>query len=457
MTTTVGPRSPTHSPRLPSPPPFPEVQIGPQSPTGNPAGVSLAEPEDPSDYEQAAARRIRPGTKVADMHFGPPLVPLSKVSSILVYPRNYSQDAFTDCSQINSSFQLQEHCKALYHHNTKAENNITKPITRDTALVIAKSPPGVDDSLWLYELCRLLIQLTNSVIVAFYADDPPCSAETCKEMRASEWQYLCAVHNPPKACCAIDYSTHTLDWAGNQLTSKDNFPSRLTLGTAATGGSQGGLRVLTNIMRRCYRIFAHAWYQHRQVFWNVENSSGLYIYFKTVCEVYNLMPPESYTVPPEAEGLPSDDPEPSPPPSETPSEGTVINESITAAAPKVENPASTTTAANDEHDTSTTTISTGATTRRHKHTPSTGSAVTTITEDNEEHASMDDKDVPLTLPAVAKSNDKDHGSEAVAAGSADIEGLASGARNLHVGDEGGDDETARAVQDDDMHIEEAAS
>lgn len=50
-----------------------------------------------------------------------------------------------------------------------------------------------------------------------------------------------------------------------------------------------------------------------------------------------------------------------------------------------------------------TSISTGATTRRHKHTPSTGSAVTTIAEgdeDDKEHHSSD-KDVPVEVLSSA--------------------------------------------------------
>ena len=127
-------------------------------------------------------------------------------------------------------------------------------------------------------------------------------------MRASEWQYLCAVHDPPKSCSAIDYCCHTLDWAATTLTSSKLFPSRLGLGSAA--GGSGGERVLqsqmkelTNIFRRVYRIYAHAWFQHRDAFWRVEGKSGLYVFFKTVCDEYGLIQPENYTIPPEAEGL----------------------------------------------------------------------------------------------------------------------------------------------------------
>jgi hypothetical protein len=63
------------------------------------------------------------------------------------------------------------------------------------------------------------------------------------------------------------------------------------------------MRQLTNIFRRVYRIFAHAWFQHRDVFWDVESKGGLYIFFKTVCDTYNLIQPENYTIPAEAEGI----------------------------------------------------------------------------------------------------------------------------------------------------------
>lgn len=68
--------------RLPSPPPFPEVQIGPQSPT---VGDSSASQEQffttGTGADENATRRIRPGSKAADMASGPPLVPLSQVSN----------------------------------------------------------------------------------------------------------------------------------------------------------------------------------------------------------------------------------------------------------------------------------------------------------------------------------------------------------------------------------------
>lgn len=213
----------------------------------------------------------------------------------------------------------------------------------------------------------------NNLIIAFFAENPPCSSQTCPEMRASEWQYLCAVHDPPKSCCAIDYCCHTLDWATNTLTSPKYFPSRLTLGSEAGGGPQASMRHLTNIFRRLYRIFAHAWFQHRDVFWEVEGHDGLYVLFKTVCDMFSLIPEDNYTIPAEAEGLDVVQPK-----VEEPGDSkrlTILRKENENTFGDVEglDPA----------------ISTGATTRRHKHSPSTGSRVTTITESAE-----DPEDVP---------------------------------------------------------------
>ncbi|KAJ5569579.1 uncharacterized protein N7459_009009 [Penicillium hispanicum] len=353
--------SPSSSPRLPSPPPFTEVQIGPQSPSvgetfGNDADLLLGV----TGENDGSTRRIRPGTKATDMAFGPPLIPLS---------------------QLDSPFQLQEHLKALYHHFTKPEGSDTVvPITREVAIQLAEAPEGVDRSLWLYELCRFLTMKVNNLIIAFFAENPPCSSQTCPEMRASEWQYLCAVHDPPKSCCAIDYCCHTLDWATNTLTSPKYFPSRLTLGSEAGGGPQASMRHLTNVFRRLYRIFAHAWFQHRDVFWEVEGHDGLYVFFKTVCDMFSLIPEDNYTIPAEAEGPDAVQPQ---------TEETADFKRLTILRKENDNPFGTDAEGMDP------TPGTAATTRRHKHSPSTGSRVTTITESAEDSEDFPQLQAPL--------------------------------------------------------------
>jgi hypothetical protein len=179
------------------------------------------------------------------------------------------------------------------------------------------------------------------------------------------------VHDPPKSCCAIDYCCHTLDWAANTLTSPKHFPSRLALGTdQSTQHSQ--MRQLTNIFRRVYRIFAHAWYSHRDVFWHVEGRTGLYVFYKTVCDVYGLVPEDNYTIPSEAEGIePAAEPKPAAPPlimkREPSDSGSQISDNTLVEAMS-------------DH-----TLSTAGTTKRHRHSPSVGAtSVQTVVEESEE-------------------------------------------------------------------------
>ncbi|KAL3428399.1 MOB kinase activator-like 4 [Phlyctema vagabunda] len=336
----------TSSPRLPSPPPPTEIQIGAKSPSLSGAPASQESLMEQSIIEANATRRIHPGTKAADMAAGPPLIALS---------------------DLDSAFQLQEHLKALHYYYSKPSSDThTIPINRETARLISSQPEGVDRALWLYELCRFLINKCNDLIIGFLFDDPPCSATTCPEMRASEWQFLCAVHESPKSCCAIDYCCHTLDWATNIVTSQKIFPSRLSLGAGDAIDDRGaGVKHLVNIFRRLHRIFAHAWFQHRGVFWNVEGQTGLYVLFKTVCDGYELLPAENYKLPPEAEGLETIEEQKPPVPSIFKGEAPTGN----AMTPIEED-----------------FVNVGRThTRRHiRQSPSVGSAVPTVLESDEE-------------------------------------------------------------------------
>lgn len=358
--------SPSSSPRLPSPPPIAEDQLGPVSP-----GVSLF--DDGSNFpggsnaNSGASRRIRPGTKAEDMAEGPPLVELS---------------------DIDSAFQLTEHLKALhYSHTHPPDSHTIQPITLDIARELCTPPPGTSKDIWLYELGRFLIQKTNAIIIALFADAPPCSAQTCPEMRASEWQYLCAVHEPPKSCCAIDYCCHTLDWAAATLTSSKMFPSRLGLGSGS--GMQGGDKVLAqqmkeikNIFRRVYRIYAHAWFQHRDVFWRVEGKTGLYVFFKAVCDMYGIIESDNYTIPAEAEGqAPEEQDEP-----ETPS--------TAVEAPRLLQRGEQF-GSDGQEPVGNSVIAMGDTTKRHRHTMSDrASSVSTVIQEEAEEEEEQEEEPP---------------------------------------------------------------
>ncbi|KAL7963347.1 Mob1/phocein [Trichoderma compactum] len=336
------------SPRLPSPPPPAEIQIGPNSPSGGPAATLATTEMEQLHLDASSSRRIHPGTKAADMAAGPPLVPLS---------------------ELDSPFQLQEHLAALHYHSTASG---TQPLTRASALQLAQPPPGIDRTLWLYELCRFLISQCNSLIVGFLFDTPPCSASTCPEMRASEWQFLCAVHEQPKSCCAIDYCCHTLDWAANVVSDQKIFPSRFVV-VNDIHSKNVGVKSLVNVFRRLHRIFAHAWFQHRSVFWAVEGQTGLYVFFKTVCDLYDLLPAENYKLPPEAEGL------------EAPPEFEVMTNR--APPPQILKPQTSQPSGGELEDDGSHGSVNRTNTRRHiRSSPSTGSSVTTVMEAEEEDA-----------------------------------------------------------------------
>ena len=371
------PISPSSSPRLPSPPPIAEDQSGPTSP-----GLSLYSNKFPGGAAEAS-RRIRPGTKAEDMAEGPPV---------------------TELMDIDSAFQLTEHLKALHHSFTHPyDTQTTTPITADLARQLAHPPQHTAKEIWLYELGRFLIQKTNAIIVALFSDTPACSAATCHEMRASEWQYLCAVHDPPKSCSAIDYCCHTLDWAASTLCNSKLFPSRLGLGSGGAGMSNTGgsdkvllqqMKEITNIFRRVYRIYAHAWFQHREVFWRVEGKTGLYVFFKTVCDEYGLIQTENYTIPPEAEGLEPKEVNRDTPVAAQPPAGMSLLKRPEENRPEQQLPEP---AGNEV-------VSTGDTTKRHRNTTHnrSSSIATTIAEEAEEEEEFPSKPSLDRAPTVKK-------------------------------------------------------
>lgn len=68
------------SPRLPSPPPPAEIQLGPRSPAGGGTASPQPTPMEQTLLDANSRRRIYPGTKAADMAVGPPLMPLNEAS-----------------------------------------------------------------------------------------------------------------------------------------------------------------------------------------------------------------------------------------------------------------------------------------------------------------------------------------------------------------------------------------
>lgn len=111
------------------------------------------------------------------------------------------------------------------------------------------------------------------------------------------------------------------------------------------------------------------------MFWNVEGRTGLYIFFKTVCDYYGLIPDDNYTIPPEAEG---DGTEPSTE-SRSAMLPTILKREPSGPGPE-DSDNSTILESLSDHN-----LSTAGTTKRHRHSPSVGAtAVSTVVEENEE-------------------------------------------------------------------------
>lgn len=104
-----------------------------------------------------------------------------------------------------------------------------------------------------------------------------CTDQTCPSMTASvDTHFYCAGHPQPQPCTAMGYAVHTLDFASAQL----------TLGRSS--------RHFQSMVRRLYRIFAHVFFNHPQVF---EEHRELYERFLGVARKYDLIQESLVTIP----------------------------------------------------------------------------------------------------------------------------------------------------------------
>ncbi|KAF9428843.1 hypothetical protein BGZ94_000791 [Podila epigama] len=202
---------------------------------------------------KAFLERNRPGTKDEKLYQWPPR-PLES---------------------IESPFALREYLQALIRQD---------PHNVDLLVTV---PNEQNENPWTYEhLCQVCLEL-NYLIVQV---EPECTPETCPEMRAEEWIYYCATHPSPRECCAIDYLTHTLDGASALLNNSKHFPSRIALPASAT-------KNFSSIARRLYRIFAHTYFHHRDVFDAFEAETSLYERFLKLCKARGMITDKLIIIP----------------------------------------------------------------------------------------------------------------------------------------------------------------
>ncbi|KAF9525218.1 Mob1/phocein [Crepidotus variabilis] len=204
-------------------------------------------------------------------------------------------------ASLDSAFQLQEYISLLIRldvHDVDSIVSVPGTSKQDKEREkeggtdeSGRSEVQVDQACWIYEQLRRLAQdLSHPLITTLQQE---CTRQTCPEMKAGEWLYLCVAHGNDGAmeqCCAIDYILHTVDSATALLNSPRTFPSRLQI-------PQTSHRHFSSLARRLGRIFAHAYFSHREAFEQAEAESSLYARFLALTAKFDLVPAEFLVIP----------------------------------------------------------------------------------------------------------------------------------------------------------------
>eukprot|EP00732_Lithocolla_globosa_P004301 Lithocolla_globosa_v1_NODE_3910_length_1552_cov_15.615230.p1 type:complete len:211 gc:universal NODE_3910_length_1552_cov_15.615230:808-1440(+) len=177
---------------------------------------------------------------------------------------------------MDSTFAVQQHLQTLI---STSLDNVEEILTL---------PENQDSSVWQYEQLRQFTLELNHLTVWLL---PACNQETCPMMIATEeWSYLCASHQPPKECSAIDYIIHTMDSTTLLLNSLKSFPSRFSIPPESVKHFQP-------CARRLYRIFAHAYFHHPDVFNEFEKERKLLERFVKFCRMFELVQEQLFIIP----------------------------------------------------------------------------------------------------------------------------------------------------------------
>ncbi|KAL1753973.1 Mob1/phocein [Schizophyllum commune] len=207
----------------------------------------------------------------------------------------YPVKTLPSLASLDSAFQLQEYISLLIRldvHDVERIVNLPEKSKNGDADGEKKTDANVDQYCWIYEQLRRLAQdLTHPLCTMLQLE---CNRQTCPEMKAGEWLYLCVAHGNDGAmeqCCAIDYILHTIDSATALLNSPRAFPSRLQIPTSSH-------RHFSALARRLGRIFAHAYFHHREAFEQAEAESSLYARFLALTQKFDLVPAEFLVIPP---------------------------------------------------------------------------------------------------------------------------------------------------------------
>jgi hypothetical protein len=189
--------------------------------------------------------------------------------------------------------------RSITSPETNVLGYIRQLIREDSSRVerIYEQPENVHTNVWIFEHVRHFVIEFNSVLLSALIDE--CTIKTCPKMTvSSEWQYLCAAHKRPQECAAIRYVLHTVDSSTTLLTS--------SLRSTSAADPIPQIKHFPSLVRRLYRILAHVYFHHQQVFYELENETHLCARFSYFAIKFDLMQQGALLVPSEAylvEGL----------------------------------------------------------------------------------------------------------------------------------------------------------
>eukprot|EP00300_Choanocystis_sp_HF-7_P008093 c15697_g1_i2.p1 GENE.c15697_g1_i2~~c15697_g1_i2.p1 ORF type:complete len:163 (+),score=25.99 c15697_g1_i2:206-694(+) len=152
---------------------------------------------------------------------------------------------------------------------------------------ICQLPDRQNIYAWQYEHLRQIALELNQLVVDLCE---ACNATSCPTMRASDWVFRCAAHQQPRQCTAMDYIVHTLDNTVSMLNSNKWFPSRVSIQVDSK-------KQLQSIARRLYRVLAHAYFHHINIFEAFESRTCLCRRFHFFIKLHDLVPTEHMIIP----------------------------------------------------------------------------------------------------------------------------------------------------------------
>lgn len=213
-------------------------------------------------------------------------------------PRMYDQDGILKLAQLVNTASdprvlqsvIREYLDSVSRHDpSKLELYFTMPQNINPLM----------PKILRYENMRLILQEMSYLLSAM---SDVCNSTNCPTMLATaEWKFLCTVHSTePQDCCAMSYSCHLLD-AGEPSFVKSCsadflYPTNKQMVLDAQ-------KTYSFLERRSYRILAHAYFHHKEIFTAFESSRYLYRRFlkylnlwapKQPANLVPFIPPESF-------------------------------------------------------------------------------------------------------------------------------------------------------------------